>query len=159
MLLLRIGCKHRHRELCEFGGCVHWMHLKLGSKTSRDIEASLRDGIWLGLLLDSGEPFICTYCGILRARTVRRRAPDGQWNAEARTSEVHRGSRTLRAVGWRSMLCLELVKTLVQLNLDMVHLNNARSCEEPWGKLVQRNQLSRGMCRRHPEERSEGRGR
>ena len=67
----RLRGEKLHPDLIEFGECVHYLplsHLELGKA-----EARWKDGVFLGIRLESGEKLIGTPEGVFKVRSLRRR--------------------------------------------------------------------------------------
>ena len=74
------------REVAEFGECV-W-YLKPRSRGATGVMGRWSDGVWLGIREESGEAMIGTKDGLMRTRTIRRKASHEQrWN-KAKLDEV-----------------------------------------------------------------------
>ena len=70
-----------NKEVAEFGECI-W-YLKPKSKGKEKRRSRWDNGIWLGIRDESNEIFVGTPQGVLKVRTIRRRADkEGRWNWE-----------------------------------------------------------------------------
>ena len=73
--------KKFQKELAEFSECV-W-YLKAKSKSTPDIKSRWANGVWLGIREESNEIIIGTSEGVIKTRTIRRKAdPKDSWNAD-----------------------------------------------------------------------------
>ena len=69
------------RAIAEFGECV--IYCKLGSKGIDKFDERWEEGIWLGSRDESDEILIGTNEGVVKARSVRRKAQfEDRWNAD-----------------------------------------------------------------------------
>ena len=76
----RLRGRKLHPDLIEFGECVHYLplnHLELGKA-----EARWKDGIFLGLRLESGEKLVGTHEGVFKVRSIRRKVESERWDAK-----------------------------------------------------------------------------
>ena len=77
----RIKGRASAKSLAEFGECL-WL---LRPKTAGISKADVRwdDGVWLGVHDNSGEVYVSTRAGVIKARTIRRKGVEAdRWNAE-----------------------------------------------------------------------------
>ena len=76
----RLRGRKLHPDLIEFGECVHYLplnHLDLGKAEPR-----WKDGVFLGIRIDSGEKLIGTPEGVIKVRSIRRKLEAERWVAE-----------------------------------------------------------------------------
>ena len=71
------------RAIAEFGEKVLYMPLKTSSTDRRNMDDRYCDGIFLGMRMRSDEVLIGTPGGVVKARSVRRRAEGEKWDLEA----------------------------------------------------------------------------
>ncbi len=87
----RVRGKAFRKEVMEFGECV-WYY-KPGIKGKSKLEPRYESGVWLGMTDRSGETYIGTPEGVLKVRSVRKKAGEDQrWNWEE--------FRQIRGVPW-----------------------------------------------------------
>ena len=67
----RLKGRNFRREVCEFGECIWYL-----KPTSRGLKLQSRwgGGIWLGVRDESNEAYVGTPEGVLKVRTIRRKA-------------------------------------------------------------------------------------
>ena len=71
------------RDVAEFGECV-W-YFKARSRGATGMSGRWGQGIWLGIREEIGEAMIGNQEGVVRARTVRRKATnEDRWDRENR---------------------------------------------------------------------------
>ena len=71
------------KSLCEFAECVHYrIPKRLIGPDLNKWDDRWGSGIFLGIRPISNEVYVGTKDGILKCRTIRRKAPDARWNIE-----------------------------------------------------------------------------
>ena len=74
----RVRGKDFREDLCEFGECVWYM--KPGSVGKDKFDRKWEDGIWLGVVNESGENIIGTHEGCIKVRAVKRKPIQQRWD-------------------------------------------------------------------------------
>ena len=72
-----VNRKQWRREVAEFGECIYYCKLKSKGPSGRiknTWDERWHEGIWLGVREDSGEIFVGTEEGVVRANPFRRKA-------------------------------------------------------------------------------------
>ena len=70
------------RNIAQFGEKILYKPLKLSGYLRGNMEDTFLDGIFLGMRLRSDEILIGTARGVIKTRTLRRRAEEEQWDHE-----------------------------------------------------------------------------
>ena len=86
----RLRGKEFRVDVCEFGECVWYM--KPGSVGKDKFDNKWEDGVWLGVVNESGENIIGTSEGCIKVRAVKRKPIEKRWDKD------HMG--IMRGVPW-----------------------------------------------------------
>ena len=86
----RLRGKEFRADVCEFGECVWYM--KPGSVGKDKFDRRWEDGVWLGIVNESGENIIGTKEGCIKVRAVKRKPIQNRWDKD--------NMRLIRGVPW-----------------------------------------------------------
>lgn len=71
-----------HRNIAHFGEKVMYQRAKISSPPKCNMEDNFKEGVFLGMRLRSDEILIGTKNGVIKARTVRRKAEQERWDKD-----------------------------------------------------------------------------
>ena len=75
----RLKGERSERTLAEFGECVFYLPLDYKDDSVSIPDCKLKEGVWLGIDMQTSEVLIGTGSGIVKTRTVRRKVEADRW--------------------------------------------------------------------------------